>query len=62
MQGPTGERWKQLCEQAAVEQDSQRLLELFREINRLLEEKQNRLKSKELGSESGSAPSVPKTP
>ena len=43
MQGATKERWQILCEQAAVEQDPERLLELTREINRLLEEKQNRL-------------------
>jgi hypothetical protein len=37
------ERWKELCEQAAVEQDPQRLLELTREINDLLLGKQRRL-------------------
>jgi hypothetical protein len=37
------ERWKVLCEQAAVEQDPKKLHELIREINRLLEEKQTRL-------------------
>jgi hypothetical protein len=37
------ERWKQLCQQAAVEQDPQRLLELTREINDLLVGKQRRL-------------------
>jgi len=30
------ERWRSLCEQAATEQDLDRLLELVREINRLL--------------------------
>jgi len=44
MQGKTGERWKQLCEQAAVEQDPERLLTLIAEINRLLQEKEDRLK------------------
>jgi hypothetical protein len=44
MKGKTGERWKELCEQAAVEQDAEKLLELTREINRLLEEKEQRLK------------------
>jgi len=39
------ERWKVLCEQAAVEQDSEKLRELIKEINRLLEEKDARLKS-----------------
>ena len=37
------ERRKQLCEQAAVEQDPQRLLELTREINDLFLGKQRRL-------------------
>jgi hypothetical protein len=43
MQGDTGERWKKLCEQAAVEQDPQKLLQLIEEINRLLEVKEERL-------------------
>ena len=30
------ERWRSLCEQASTEQDLDRLLELVREINRLL--------------------------
>jgi len=38
------ERWKELCEQASVEQDPQKLVELIREINRLLAAKQDRLK------------------
>jgi hypothetical protein len=37
------ERWRQLCAQAAVEQDPQKLMELVREISRLLDEKQGRL-------------------
>jgi hypothetical protein len=43
MQGAKGERWRLLCEQAAKEQDSERLMELVKEINELLEKKQNRL-------------------
>ena len=39
------EPWKDLCEQAAVEQDSERLLLLAQEIVRLLDEKEERLKS-----------------
>lgn len=46
MQGKTKERWVELCEQAAVEQDSRQLLELAAEINRLLDEKEQRLKKK----------------
>ena len=45
MQGQTGERWRRLCEQAAIEQDQQRLLELTSEITRLLAEKEERLKN-----------------
>ncbi|HEX4379716.1 MAG TPA: hypothetical protein VH022_06770 [Candidatus Acidoferrum sp.] len=37
------ERWKQLCELAAKEQDPQKLIELTREINKLLLFKQSRL-------------------
>lgn len=37
------ERWMQLAEMAANEQDSQKLSELVREIDRLLAEKQSRL-------------------
>jgi len=44
MQGETGELWKKLCEQAAVEQDPDKLLELTQEISRLLDEKEARLK------------------
>jgi len=39
MQGAPGERWRILCEQASIEQDPQKLLELITEINCLLEEK-----------------------
>lgn len=46
MQGPVKERWQILCEQAANEQDPQKLMDLVREINRLLEEKQKRLTEK----------------
>ena len=43
MQGETKEKWMQLCEQAAAEQDPQRLLFLVRQINDLLEAKERRL-------------------
>jgi hypothetical protein len=38
------ERWYELCKQAAVEKDPERLLRLVQEINRLLEEKEANLK------------------
>ena len=44
MQGETREKWQRLCEQAAVERDPETLLELTKEINRLLHEKEVRLK------------------
>ncbi|HEY4661794.1 MAG TPA: hypothetical protein VIG91_09845 [Terriglobales bacterium] len=34
-----------LCEQAAVEQDPDKLMDLIKQINQLLEEKERRLKS-----------------
>jgi hypothetical protein len=43
MKGETGERWRKLCEQAATEQDPQKLMELIHEIDRLLAEKEERL-------------------
>ena len=36
--------WMELCQQAAVEQDPKKLLDLVTEINRLLDEKQSRLR------------------
>jgi hypothetical protein len=38
------ERWMELCELASKEQDPNKLMELSVEINRLLDEKRNRLK------------------
>jgi hypothetical protein len=45
MRGEAKERWQRLCEQAVVEQDPERLIELTTEITRLLEEKEKRLRS-----------------
>jgi hypothetical protein len=39
------ERWQQLCEQAAVEQDPEKLMALVHEINHLLAERDARLKA-----------------
>jgi hypothetical protein len=44
LQGKTKERWLELCEQAADEQEPGKLLELISEINRLLQEKEDHLK------------------
>ena len=43
VQGEIEERWMRLCEMAATEQDSKKLLEIVQEINRLLKEKERRL-------------------
>jgi hypothetical protein len=52
MQGDTAERWRKLCEQAAIEQDPKKLLELAEEINRLLEAKEQRLINQHASSQS----------
>jgi hypothetical protein len=44
MQGKKQERWMELCAQAAVEQDTEKLHALMEEIDRLLQEKEDRLK------------------
>jgi hypothetical protein len=43
MQGEKKERWRELCEQAAVEQHPIKMLKLITEINHLLTEKEERL-------------------
>ncbi len=48
MKGESRERWMQLCEQAADEQDAQKLMKLVAEINRLLTEKEQRLTGRPL--------------
>ncbi len=44
MQGEMKERWVDLCAQAAIVEDHDRLIELVREIDRLLGEKESRLR------------------
>jgi hypothetical protein len=44
MQGRNEERWIQLCQQAAVEQDPVKTLALVMEINDLLDAKEARLR------------------
>ena len=44
MQGKVKEEWLLMCEQAAIEQDSEKLMALITEINRMLDEKELRLK------------------
>ena len=43
MQGATKERWLILCEQATVEQDPAKMIQLIREINDLSAAKQQRV-------------------
>ena len=43
MIGQYEERWREVCEQVAVEQDPKKLVELTTKIYRLLEEKRRRL-------------------
>ena len=51
------QHWMELCQQASVEQDPEKLLELVNEINRLLEEKEERLKNLRTGSDPNISPS-----
>jgi hypothetical protein len=48
MIGQKKEAWMRLCEQAANEQDPAKLMELIAEIDRLLSEKELRLKAARL--------------
>ena len=61
MQGETGEHWRKLCEEAAVEHDPERLLLLAQEITRLLDEKEQRLKNTHHGGSTKrcSSPGIP---
>jgi hypothetical protein len=47
MQGNVKEHWMELCEKATVEQDSEKLMALIQEINRMLEKKEDRLRRKQ---------------
>lgn len=51
MQDELKPRWMDLCEQAAVEQDPAKLLELTKQINDLLSEKWKRLEQRRPNSE-----------
>lgn len=42
MQGERANRWRNLCEQAAIEKDPEKLLDLTKEIISLLDEKEQR--------------------
>jgi hypothetical protein len=49
MYGKTKERWLELCEQTANEQDTAKLKALIEDIARLLKEKEDHLKAKPPG-------------
>jgi len=51
MQGPEAEIFRQLCEQATVEQDHDKLLELIKEIARMLDTKAGRVRNAEVNKE-----------
>ena len=51
MRGEDAERWKELCAQAAKEQDPEKLMALVAEINRLLERKSERLQREKSNSQ-----------
>jgi hypothetical protein len=44
LKGEKKEHWMHLCEQAANEEDPHKLMDLIKEINRLLEQKELRLR------------------
>lgn len=44
MQDESKERWYELCTRATTERDPEKLMALVEEINRLLSEKERRLK------------------
>jgi hypothetical protein len=43
MRGEKRERWMELCAQIASEQDPDKVLELAKQLNQMLEEKERRL-------------------
>jgi hypothetical protein len=47
MKGETREHWQKLCQLAADEQNPEELMRLVTEINRLLDEKEKRLKAQQ---------------
>jgi hypothetical protein len=47
MEGKTGERRQELCEQAANEKDPAKMLEIVEELNRVLDAKYNHISHKD---------------
>ncbi len=44
MQGEEAERWRELCAAIAEEKDHERLLKMVEELNRLLEQRESRMR------------------
>jgi hypothetical protein len=51
MQGENEERWMQLCQKAIEERDPDKLMQIMEQINRMLEEKEQRLKERRIPSQ-----------
>ncbi|HEX3102983.1 MAG TPA: hypothetical protein VHQ22_00940 [Terriglobales bacterium] len=49
------ERWKELCQAIVEESDSNRLMELVNKLNRVLEERENKLQRRSNGQALGQA-------
>jgi len=56
MQGETRERWRKLCDRAASEEDPEQLVEIFRDIIHMLDEKAARLFAAQMKEELDSKP------
>jgi hypothetical protein len=56
MQGETRPRWRGLCAQAETEEDPEKLIDIFRDIIAMLDEKAARLFAKQMREEIGSKP------
>lgn len=56
MQGETRERWRRLCVQAETEEDPEKLIDIFRDIIGMLDEKAARLFAEQMREEVGSKP------
>ena len=52
MQGENEERWMQLCRDAISERDPDKLMQIMEQINRMLENKEQRLKEQRINGQS----------
>jgi hypothetical protein len=56
MQGASREQWRKLCRQAETEEDPEKLIEIFRDIICMLDQKASRLFAARMKEEVGSKP------